>query len=354
MLGPKFNSLVKNLDTQLLSFWISGGICVLLTLSIYFYHAYKIKSSRPSTRRTLYSYIIPMPAIYGSAAFINLLFPRTTELVTAVQRLAEAVAIKSFFELQLYEMGGAKLAISRMQKRGPRPYLAVPPFCCCTTCCPNFLMKDSFLMKARIAIMQFVISVPVLAILQLWIELERASDQTTTKEQNDYDKIKLTFAWFEGISVGIAFCGMFVIFRALREEYPIYELNPGLKLIMIKLAVFLGMIQKFIIAFAMIGNLDINDDDDPVQEENGVYPTFYNVNKWKAFLLSVESFPLAILMMYAFPASEIGRPEATLTLFSLLSANPELSLREAHDTLLNFHASDESLSLIDYQHASEI
>ena len=87
---------------------------------------------------------------------------------------------------------------------------------------------------------------------------------------------------------------------------------------------FLSFVQGFIVSLVIVGRLDVNDDDDRQNEEKGVYPDFYRVNTWKARLLCLECLPLAILMMWAYPAAELHTGDVAASVRELVAANPAL------------------------------
>ena len=63
---------------------------------------------------------------------------------------------------------------------------------------------------------------------------------------------------------------MFLIHQALKRESLVAAENPGRKLLMIKLAVFLSFVQGFVVALVLVGDLDVNDDDNPAEEAEGM------------------------------------------------------------------------------------
>ena len=128
MLGPRLANLLANITPELLAFWIAAGAVLILVLLIQVRRLHPPGSAiathttgqarqilqvlrAPATRRRRqYILIVPLPLIYATMCYINLFFPRVSELTQAAVRFVEALALQAFLELLLEMAGGPRYA----------------------------------------------------------------------------------------------------------------------------------------------------------------------------------------------------------------------------------------------------
>ena len=288
--GPTIFDIFSNPSAFNIVSWVLSIIASGIALFIFYPHYQKILAcpnthSKRHTLRVLY-----MTPSFAILSLLGLFFPRTSALFAVLRSVVESRAIYGYVALLLDELGGFDKAVqSMMSMHDSGKFLAVPPCCCCLRpCCPTIPMSSRLISFCRKLAMQAVYAIPILAYLHLWVELEKVRDHASY-----YDNVIITIQALEVLTVMFAFWGMMILFFASREV--IASFNPGRKMIAIKLVLFVGVVQTFVLSLSLSSTSGNND----------LYDQAYEVTAWSNFLLCLESAPLALLMRWSYPAREL-------------------------------------------------
>jgi len=313
-LGPRmpvFMSTCLKADPTLFIFkWVTGSIATILACAIALRHSRRISEAPPTMRRLYYGRVTWFAPVLGTTATAALFSPRVYALSRFLQTQFEAVALASFGAIVFLLLASeavkqittkdSSLAVKIMvalNKDGPKPHFAVPPFACCfKRCIPAHLLKPSHVLLSRFLVRQYMFSAVIGSLTTLWFALAMTNHAFRLEEAIVSKFIKLSgFA---------AIYGLFIMYFATHDL--LHKWNVTAKFISLKIIVLLSTLQETLIGL-LIKHIKAPSKDcladpfSPSKEVQDIHREHFN-SMW---LTALESLLVALLVSRAFPCSEL-------------------------------------------------
>ena len=150
--------------------WAVCAVAATFTCALSFVHHSDLYQMPLSKRRTLFLSIIQLAPIMVICSFLNLFFPRETDLLEMLRAIFEAITVYSFIIMLVDMMGGEEYVVVRLHKDSPPlKILSGGPCCCFFRSCdkPRFLTED-LLKWCLIFGKQFYFAVPLISFVKLF------------------------------------------------------------------------------------------------------------------------------------------------------------------------------------------
>lgn len=330
-----------------------GGVSLLITLTMTYRHLQKLRARPICLLRSYYSSIFLFPAVWAISAFISLLCPNAAPLAELAQGQSEAFAIYTFLTI-LYmlltreafraEMEGgaleedvhvAQAIVNALEKQGPKPYFATPPFfCCCVGIFPKHLLTPRHLLRITKLVKQYIAMQLFFSVFGLWAEMSLSEKQA--EKLTMWVKIILKLSGLTGIY------GLFVMYKATHDL--LEHWNTTRKFVSIKFVILLTLVQTRLFGF-LLHKFRRKDNTclvDPLKPHD----LHHVLTFWSQTLMLVETVLMVYLLSKAFPAEEVQ--DFRLHHIDLV----ELELQEMKTGKAGYKESDVSSS--DDQSADEI
>jgi len=307
-LGPRiglfFESCLEESGPLFVASLVIGTLSLLATLGLAVRHVSMLQRAPLGWLRTPYQLIMIYPVAWGISAFLTIICPRSSLLAELIRGQSEAFALYMFMEILFMLMSVASMGknghpigeaiLDAMNSDGEQPYFAVPPLgCCFKRCAPRHFMSARLLLHISWLVKQYIIAEFFISIFGLWIMM--AAREPTGRA------LKLACTVVLKVSGISAVYGLFVLYKGTHEL--LHRWHTTQKFLSIKFVILLSMIQSHVLGpiIEHVRELDKTCLMDPNEPGNMEFV----INHWTAVVLSVEAVLMAVLVMAAFPASEV-------------------------------------------------
>jgi hypothetical protein len=223
--------------------------------------------TRPLLQRSIVRILLIIP-IYSLSSFLSLRYETKAIYFDTLRDIYESYVIYMFLNLIIAFMGGESHCVSQLAGTGTMNH----PIPCC--CLPKITLGSRFIRRCKQGTLQFVIMKPVFALISLVL---MAADHY---EDKSYQSLLLVVY---NISYTLALYSLLLVYMAVRSY--ISHNKPVQKFVAVKLIVFMTYYQALAVATIP-----------------GVEPE--TAAKWNNFILCIEMLFFAIMLAFAFPASE--------------------------------------------------
>jgi len=316
-LGPSMHAFLSTCWDEnrafLLTVLLSSGLAALLTVAIAVRHACLIHSAPISLLRMQYMRILWFAPVLGVSSFISLLCPRAYSLCKLLQLQSEALTL-FFFGVILFILlaeesfmlcsaearaagdGVGATILRALRAGGKKKHFGVPPFgCCLRPLMSPHNLTPQHLMLARWFFQQYAVVVVLGSIFSAWCVL--------ALELETWKVVVKVVGILQKISGFVAIYGLMILYVATHDLLENWRTTS--KFVAIKVVVLLCTFQEMIMSIIMenVGPMQCIAD---IHE--GIPEALMDVHRdhfWNMYLTSLESVIVAVLVMRAFPASEI-------------------------------------------------
>lgn len=318
---------------------ISGSFALFLTLSMCLRQSHVLNGRPLCMQRGYYRGMLIFPMVWAVCCWATLFCPLARPLAELFMGQSEAYAIYSFLvilfmlvsiearqrrpnqsDLAMESMSTGDLSnmglivIQAVQDYGPQRYFAVPPFgCFFYRCCkPHHISAKQLLWVSRL-VKQFGVLQIFFNSYFLWARLTLLPAQAQRVEKISQAVLK--------VSGMLAMYGLFIMYKATHDL--LQNWNTTRKFVALKVVIVVSTLQDKLLSWLIssTGLLTTNcllSTEHP--EDMHRLLTF-----WSCYFTLLETVPLSLLIIKAFPAMEVtDHPLKNLDLV-------ELELRQIHE-----------------------
>jgi len=223
--------------------------------------------------------------VLSGTAYIGLLLPRTYLFLEFLMATYEAWALLGFMRMLIDLMGGRLRMLKILQEQPPKKLFSVMPCCCLILCDHPRNMTAGIIAICRLGALQATVVRPLLAAVNLFIQLNGGYLIWTS---NSYLMIDLLELASKMTSVFF----IFVLYGSTQEILKDYNIKR--KFILLRLMFIPFIVQASIISF-IYTFLEFENEDD-------IFPAVVAVQSWGNALTCIEVLPIAIYLFFVYPA----------------------------------------------------
>lgn len=285
---------------------------MLITLTLTWRHLQKLNDRPICLLRSYYTSIFLFPAVWAISAYISLLCPNAAPLAELAQGQSEAFAIYTFltilymlltreaFKAELErgvleeDVSVGNAIVSVLEKQGPKPHFATPPFfCCCAGIFPKHLLTPGHLLRITKLVKQYIAMQLFFSVFGLWAEM--SLDEKRAEWMTHWVKRILKVSGWIGIY------GLFVMYKATKDV--LEHWNTTRKFMSIKFVILLSIVQAWLLS--LLAHKFRRKDNTCLVDPLKPNDLHHVVTFWSQVLLLVETVLMVYLLSKAFPAEEV-------------------------------------------------
>ncbi|EDQ91272.1 uncharacterized protein MONBRDRAFT_6366 [Monosiga brevicollis MX1] len=236
--------------------------------------------------------------------------PTPSGMFHLIRTAATVMAVFAYFKLIFWHLGGVTIASIRVAEEHGHEYedhwlTKLPPLLPLRLCIPKIRMDVSMIRRCRAMVWQFFTMAPLTAFAQLWIILEKGTNQNAPMEQ-----ATLAMQALQTISMIVAVYGLFTIFFATKSLLTADGYQPLLKMLVVHVVFLINTLQSTLIPLLLA--LSSPPSVNAQQSSHDVWHPSYQTQAWKDFVVSCEMVILSLLIYKAFPVSDLLEYEQML------------------------------------------
>eukprot|EP00808_Paulinella_micropora_P020404 g30844.t1 len=301
---------------ELKSFWKKGRLKLFFMTIIFRTHYRRLKEVKPYTKiAVLYRVIMLLPQVFAGTALAGLLIPRAEPFWEFLRTSTEALELYTFLMVLLMLMateGGkgkgyvpwgeeleeSKSAISSLHAT---KIWSVPPFgCLCKPCEKRKKVTNREVRIGQNLVSQYMYCAPALSFMSILIELQISSNEFESVAQEEMVLImKKLVNLLKVVSMFTAVYGLFVLYVV--TEYALLDFKTTAKFASIKVLVILEKATDYTLKLlSMLFGVDVLTN-----QLSTAYDSEARRSIFVSFVTVIESLFLTMLMIQAFPASDL-------------------------------------------------
>jgi len=296
-LGPSIGDVVDTLpdNVGLIVMWSIGGAAVIVTLLVWLV----ICISHLSVRRSPYGnkvkrltlVVATSLPIYVITAYLSIIAFRAESVFVLVRSIYQGFVLNAFLWIIIRLAGGWKETLAQLPIPVLKKYYASSPFCILWCCCGKTPFTRRHLYLTKYGALQLAVVRPVLSAVALLMVFLGFYTPGEIKESSLYlylNIVNIVSLMVCMWSLQMGKDGLANI-QALKDKRLVWKLG------IVQLMVVLENIQALVISiiFKAAGNPD-----------DGIFLDDTSEIGWADFILTVEIPIFALIMLYAYPASD--------------------------------------------------